>query len=421
MRAIAIVRPSPVHKPAFLIRFMAWAALAPEAGRADAASALARACLYSELTTAKRDELTTAMAGLLDDPAPAVRRALSEALASAREAPRAIVVALANDEAHVAEPLLRRSPVLSDAELADCATTGDAAVQCAIAARSGLGPLAATALAEEGGREPVLALIGNLGAALPARALRRIHARFGEAPEVRSALLARTDLPAILRAEIVMAEAASRSGDARGPGNERVRRAIRVERDASLVDIAAECGRSELPGIARFLRARGALTLALLLRSVLSGETDLLAAALSELTGTRLAHALALTKACKGEAFAALASRAGLPRHAVTALRAALSALETEEEGGGDGLRSRLVRPAVAACETRRDPALAPVIALLWRFAAEAARRDAREAARPALAERLRLFAPANDCGPRLLTADILRASNGGSNRAAAA
>ena len=323
MRAIAIVRPPPVRKPAFLLRFMAWTALAPEAGRADAASALARAYLYSELTSAKREELTTAMATLLDDPAPSVRRALSEALASAREAPRAIVIALVNDEAHVAGPLLRRSPVLSDTELADCATTGNAATQCAIAVRPGLGALAATALAEKAGREPVLALIGNLGATLPARAMRRIHARFGAAPDVRCALLARADLPAILKVEITIAEAPDPSGDARGPDDERARRAVREERDASLVRIAADCGRSELPELARFLRARGALTLALLLRSVLSGETHLLAAALSELTGARFARALALTKASNGEAFAALASRAGLPRQAVAALQAA--------------------------------------------------------------------------------------------------
>ena len=55
-------------------------------------------------------------------------------------------------------------------------------------------------------------------------------------------------------------------------------------------------------------------------------------------------------------------------------------------------------------CERRDDPALAKVLALLWRFAAEAARAEAADFARDAIASssRRRLpfsldFAPAND------------------------
>jgi hypothetical protein len=62
------------------------------------------------------------------------------------------------------------------------------------------------------------------------------------------------------------------------------------------------------------------------------------------------------------------------------------------------------VQKAIDACEQRDDPALAKVWALLWRFAAEAAKAEAaqfaRQATTPASGGRLPLvleFSPVND------------------------
>ena len=411
LKAMAIVRPPAAQNSLFVLRFAAWAARAQEAARADAASALARAYLHSALPAPRREEIATAMAALLDDPSTTVRRALSDALSGAHDPPRALVVALANDEADVSEPILLRSPLLTDAELADCATTADAAAECAIARRARLGPLAACALAQKAGPEAILILLGNPGAALPALALPHIHARDGEIPGLRDALLARPDLAATLKAEILLAGTEIARAD-----SARAERAAREVRDASLVRIAAECDAAELPELTRALRARGVLTLALLMRSLLTGERALAGAALAELAGAPRASAAALSHVSTGEGFAALGSKAGVPRHGIVALQAAFSALAASERETGkrrDGcLRSDLVRRTIAACEARHDPALAPAIALLWRFAAEAVRRDARVAAGPAFGDSPRLpatldFPPANDIGPLLLTADI--------------
>ena len=383
VKAIAIVRPPTPPKSLFVLRFAAWAAQAPELARSDAASALARAYLHSALPAPRRDEIATAMEALLDDPSINVRRALSDALSGAHDAPRALVVALANEETSVAGPLLLRSPLLSNAELADRILDGDAAAQCTIARRPGLGSLAVCALAERADPEPILTLLGNLDAVVPSQALRRIHARFGEVVSIREALLARPNLTAALKAEIALAGAESRD-DERADG-ERGGRAARETRDASLVRFAAECDTAELPDFVRVLRARRALSLALLIRSVLSGESGLLITALAELADAPHAGVAALSRAGAGEGFAALGSRAGLPRHAVVVLLAALRAnkLGRGERETGVGLRSDLIRATVAACEAKRDRALAPTIALLWRFAAEAARRDAPLGRRP--------------------------------------
>jgi len=61
-------------------QFLQWLRTAPAAERADATSALARAFLYSDLSTDDRAAVEGALIMLLDDPSPLVRMALAEAL-----------------------------------------------------------------------------------------------------------------------------------------------------------------------------------------------------------------------------------------------------------------------------------------------------------------------------------------------------
>src|SRR5271165_1752150 len=204
--------PPPPAGPSIVRRFLTWAQRAGPAERAEAASALARTYLHADLSETQRSECAVVLTALLDDPQVAVRRALAEAFAGARGAPRALVVALANDRSEVAAPLLARSPLLTDAELVDCLAAGDALTQCAVARRPRLGIGPAAALAEVGAREAAFALIGNSDAALTPGSLRRLFERFGHEAEFRRALLARTDLSASLKAEIVIADAGEPSG-----------------------------------------------------------------------------------------------------------------------------------------------------------------------------------------------------------------
>ena len=107
-------------KPDIVRRFLAFAQCAGPEKRAAAASALARAYLYSDLAQAMRTEAELAMTALLDDPSPLVRRAIAEALGSAGDAPRPLILALASDQSDVAAAVLSRSPALTDADLVDC-------------------------------------------------------------------------------------------------------------------------------------------------------------------------------------------------------------------------------------------------------------------------------------------------------------
>jgi uncharacterized protein (DUF2336 family) len=365
--------PEPLPGPASFVRqFLKWSQEAAPDEREAAASALARAYLYADLSERVRDECAVAMTALLDDPRPGVRRALAEAFAGSRAAPRALVIALAADRADIASPLLARSPLLTDAELVDLIAASEDQAQCAVARRAGLGASPAAALAEVGGPAAALALIGNRSAMLAPASLGRILERFKDDAEIRTALADRGDLPAKLRAEMAIAAAESRSGSGEGPVERR------ATRDAALAAIAADCAPHEMTELVRTLRVRGALTLALLLRSVLSGERALLEAALAELTGLTLQRVEGFVADPGGSGFAAVTNKAGLPNHTVAAFRAALSAMATRGPGERRGLRADLVSTVIEVCEARHDPALAPVVALLWRLAAEATRQDVR-------------------------------------------
>jgi uncharacterized protein (DUF2336 family) len=397
--------PPPCAKLDIVRRFLAWKQSANEDARAEAASALARAYLFSDLDAPMRTEAALAMTMLLDDPSVLVRRALAEALCRSCEAPRAVMLALAADEPEAAAPVLQHSPVLTDADFVDCVATGDGEAQLALALRPNLPPRAKAALAEIGQYDAVLALVGNLGIDCPVELLGRIFDRFGDDPAFRDKLLERPALSASLRARIAVAAAKDLAVEASlwmAPA--RAERVAREARDQAICTIASSCPPDERAELTRALRASGSLTPALLLRSLLGGERVLFMQALAELSGLPLPRVAAFIIEPQGEGFAALARRAGLKMSVTLAFRAALAAIKTQAGAPGDTLKLSLVQKVIDACEQRDDLPLAKVRVLLWRFAAEAAKAEAaqfaRQAVAPASGGRLPLileFSPVND------------------------
>jgi uncharacterized protein (DUF2336 family) len=353
--------PSPA-KPDIVRRFLAWAQSVDPDARAEGASALARAYLHSDLTEAVRADTALAMTSLLDDPSVVVRRALAEALCGAWEAPRTLILTLAADDPEVSSVVLQHSPVLSAAELIDCVKTADLLAQMALARRPNLPLGAAAVLAEIGQRDAVLALIGNLEVDLTAELLGHVLTRFNDDSSVRDALLERPSLPAALRARIAVAAAKDLGAEAsQWMAPERAERIAREARDQAICSIASSCRAEERAGLAHALRAAGALTPALLLRSLLGGERDLFAAAMVELSGLPPSRVAAFILEPRGEGFAALARRAGLKTGLLPAFRAALEAIPSPIRELGEGLKLSLVQKVIDACERRDDPALTKI------------------------------------------------------------
>ncbi|HLH11155.1 MAG TPA: DUF2336 domain-containing protein [Methylovirgula sp.] len=363
-------------------QFLLWARTAAAGPRARAASALARAYLYSNLSESEKEEAMLALAGLLDDPSPLVRRAMAESFADAEGAPHHIVLGLADDQSDISSIVLRHSPVLTDSDLIDCAAIGDALAQTAIALRSFVSAAVSAAIAEVGAREALIALASNLGTHLPEFSMRRMIERFGKDGRIREALLSRPNLPASLRADLVAATAYSLSSFVTARAWMSWERASFMTREAceqAHVIIAATSGEGTAKLVAH-LRQCGQLTASLLLRALLSGNCGLVEAALVELSALPLARVKGLLQDWRSAGFAMLYRRAGLPETLLPAFRAAIEALslETEQEGGASLSRRRVER-VLTACEAANEGELDRLLAVLRRFHAEAARDEARD------------------------------------------
>jgi uncharacterized protein (DUF2336 family) len=362
--------------------FLQWLATAPANERAEAAGALARAYLCSDLTA---DELAPAeglMLKLLDDPSPLVRRALADALAASSAAPTPVIIALAADQPQIAAPIYALSPLLIDADLVDGIATGGDAIQAAIASRAVLPSAVAAALAELGSAEACQILAENDGAEIAPLSIDRMVERFGDVAAIRDALLIRDDLPAATRQNLVTRLSQTLVGfvvDRAWLEEDRARRIVREACEKAAVTIAAGSPKTELRPLIHHLCASGQLTSGLVLRALLSGNIALFEEALAELSGMPLPRVSALVHDRIGSGLRPLFEKAQLPASMHAAFNAAIRAMRDGLADADDGrLQRRMIERVLAACESTDAGDIAPLITLLRRFAAEAAREEAR-------------------------------------------
>jgi uncharacterized protein (DUF2336 family) len=364
--------------------FLQWVRTAAASERAEATSALARAYLYSDLSPDDLAAAEGAMLMLLDDPSPLVRRALADALAASPSAPPAIVLALAADQPQIAAPVYALSPLFVDADLVDAAATAGGAVQAAIASRAELPLPVAAAIAEVGTAEACLVLVENHAAHITPFSLDRIVERFGHLAAIRESLLARDDIPAASRQTLVIKLSETLAGFVTGRswlGADHAQRITREACEKAAVTIAAETPGTELGPLIRHLCASGQLTAGLILRALLSGNIALFEQALAELTDMPVARVSGLVHDRGTAGLRALFDKAKLPVSTYPAFKEAIEAMRdgfTLEPGGATRLQRRMIERVLTRCEDADVSELAPLLTLLRRFAAEAAREEAR-------------------------------------------
>ncbi len=268
--------------------FLRWSEKAGSTERAKAAYALGRTYLQSDLAPENRDAAYMTMTYLLDDPSPRVRLALAEALADAPDAPRAILVSLAEDQPEIACTVITRSPALSEADLVDIAARGESLTRSLIAARPGLARGVCAALAEVGDLPETIIMLENDQAFITPFSLRRIAERHGGDADVRDLLLRREELPADARHLLVrrISEALAGSSLVHAMiARQRAEGLFREAEDSATILIASNVSSSELPSLVEHLRQRLELTPALLIHAVCSGRLEFFTAAMVNLSG----------------------------------------------------------------------------------------------------------------------------------------
>jgi uncharacterized protein (DUF2336 family) len=366
-------------------QFLQWIRHASSGERAEATSALARAYLHSDLSTDDLAAAEGAMIMLLDDPSPLVRRAMSEVFASAQKAPRVVVHALAADQMDVALPVLSRSPLLLDDDLIDLIATGKPETQAAIAGRPLLSLALAAAIAEVASAEACLTLLENSDAHITLSSVDRIVARFGHLAPIRETLLERDDLPMATRQALLSKLSQTLAGFVvarQWLKTEHAEYAVREACEKATVALAADTDYEELGALVRHLRESGQLTAGMLLRALLSGNVVLFEEALAELSGVPLDRVTGYIHDRNISGFRALYRKAGLPDSAYPAFREALAAMREGiligEQGGASRLKRRMIERVLARCAHEDEGDMAALLALLRRFAVEAARDEAR-------------------------------------------
>jgi uncharacterized protein (DUF2336 family) len=366
-------------------QFLQWIQTALPGDRADATSALARAYLHSELTQEDRLAAEAAMTVLLDDPSPLVRRALADALSSSANVPQTLVLALANDQPEIAEIVVARPPLFTEAELVDLIGEANERIQNAIASRVPVPASLAAAVAEVGCAGACLVLIENPDADVTSVSLARIAQRHGALAAIRERLLVHPELPVETRQALVATLSSTLARfviDREWLPEERAQKVTREACDRATVALAAETEDDRVAPLVRHLRSSGQLTGGLVLRALLSGNVHFLVEALADLTNLSPRRVAAILDDPARHAFRALYERAGLPHAAFGAFKAALEVIQEmgfdDTAHGYAVLRRRIVERVLERYQRAAPGELDQLLSLLRRLAAEATRDEAR-------------------------------------------
>lgn len=151
---------------------------------------------FDELCSATDQAVATAVLELLvRDLAVEVRQALASTVASSARLPAHIARQLAGDAIEVADPILQRSPVLSDEDLVRVVRTNAMQYALAVAGRERLSEVVSEALVDTGHVEVVARLVDNVGATISQSTMQRVIQDYRGNEQIHTRVIRRPELP----------------------------------------------------------------------------------------------------------------------------------------------------------------------------------------------------------------------------------
>ncbi len=362
--------------------FLRWAETAKTSDRARAANALGRAWLEADMTADEREAALMAMTWLLDDPSPKVRHALADAIASAEDAPRELVLPLAHDQPQIACQIIARSPVLVDIDLVDLAARGDSVTRTLIASRFIVSVPVCAALAEIGDAPEVESMLDNPGAIVARGSLRRLAERFAGHARIREMLLEREELPSDARhlLAVGVSESLGLCELVRNVvGERRLERIRREACDTATVALAGNAPVEDIPYLVNHLRDDGRLTPAFMMQALCAGRLDFFMASIVQLSGIEERRVRSIITDGRFHAVRALYEAAGLQRD-ISELFVQATLLWRKAEGHSGGLFGGLAAKLISAFRNAREStgAAADLIDMVERLYITEHRQSAR-------------------------------------------
>lgn len=317
---------------------------------------------------AEREAIQPVLARLAHDPVQELRAFLAGKLAEARELADEVVFGIVADEPEIALHFLARAKSLTEERMLAVLRVGDPGRQMIVASRGDITARVCTALIERGEVEAVEALLQNPACLLPPANAKLAFRRFAEVESIVELLLARPDLPAVIRALQASHARERLAAELYSNGWIAVNRAeelLNESEELALAAIASGAAAHERAELAGFLIQRGRLNSSLLLRLAARGEAAFIRAALAQLGRGRAKQAPAR-----------LVGRAGLPEVCGLVLRLALEAAD-EGHGPGEAFGLKIIERLALAGEEIADPLRARALAVLMEAGSDTTRRVA--------------------------------------------
>ena len=363
--------------------FLGWMESAPTGSRAQAAGALARAYLYSDMDWAEREDAEAALTFLLDDSDPVVRVALAVAFGGAAEAPSHIISALLLDEDEVAMPLLSGSVHIPEHDLIDIVATETVERCVAVAQRPRLSVGLAAAICEVACAEACAALLSNETVDITRTSLQRLVERFGDNRAVKDALMARAGVPLQIRHMMLRCYTESLCEHPQVLGARMTRAPEQLVADAqdrSTIMLAWTASEVELEGLVEHLVVSGQMTSVLLLRAAITGCFNLLNTSLARLSGVDSGSVFEALGCPYGRQLRKVLAQAGLPERTYGLFQECLQSWQRVETLQIDHwAKSRMViSDLIELQEKLQIESLGDLQDLLYRLSNETARESAR-------------------------------------------
>ena len=365
--------------------FLSWMQTAPVPKRAQAASALARAYLYSKMDYEERITAESALTLLLEDPSSSVRFALADAIASSKNAPRNIIMGLATDTTEIATIVLSRSPVFTTGELVDLVASGTVEQQIAIACRGQINSALCGAIAEVGVVEACLGLLMNKAAKYSRRIIQRIVERHGNNAEVRKILLKDDRLDAELRNKLLEKLAGNLSNFVSQKNwipKPRIEKSVRETLDRSSIRFASKSDDKQVAALVESLIESDRLTTGYLLRSICMGNITLFCMAMSRLTAVPAERIESMISKKGHSAFRAAFVKSGMPVEAFevfsTALTVWQSLLMEPEWTSRSRMPYLVTRQLVSTYQEKQNDVVDELLVLLRKISYDLARDEAK-------------------------------------------
>lgn len=315
--------------------FMDVIACGDAARRTRLALQIARFLADAATPPGEREQVMPAARRLAADADPAVRGQFAEALCGLAQLDADLLFAIVSDDDDIALPFLSRTPALDSLRQLAVLRAGGEARQAIVATRADVTSEAVDVITSELSLPVNALLLGNAAVKLRPEQFRTLYQRFAADRDMLELLLARHDLPPVIR--IVQARRAATgiqqlvSSRAWLPALHTAELVAEAEENATL-DILANAGPHDLPAAVAFLIDQEMLTPSLVVHAACLGIMGVVAECLAGLSRLPLRRVEELMYT-RGR-FRSLHGRCGLPQGCYWTLQAACDVASDVQEDG---------------------------------------------------------------------------------------